>query len=106
MARAAIQPVPSPDDGFVPADAAARERIESDLESNLCVEAGAGTGKTTVLVDRIVQILRRGFATIDEIAVITFTEKAAAELSARVREELEEALVSLGDADGEAEERD
>ena len=106
MARAAIQPVPSPDDGFVPADAAARARIKSDLESNLCVEAGAGTGKTTVLVDRIVQILRHGFATIDEIAVITFTEKAAAELSAGVREEFEKGLASLGDSGGEAAERD
>src|SRR4051794_14947664 len=65
-------------------DAEARERIQTDLDVSMCVEAGAGTGKTTMLVKRIVALLRTGRATIDELAVITFTEKAAAELSARV----------------------
>jgi ATP-dependent helicase/nuclease subunit A len=78
--------------GFTPIDQAERERIRTDLGANLCVEAGAGTGKTTVLVDRIVEVLRSGHATVDEIAVITFTEAAAAELSARVRQQLEAAL--------------
>jgi ATP-dependent helicase/nuclease subunit A len=82
---------------FIPIDAKQRERIRTDLDSNLCVEAGAGTGKTTVLVARIVEILRRGHATVDEIAVMTFTEAAAAELSARVRQELEDALAETPD---------
>jgi ATP-dependent helicase/nuclease subunit A len=69
-----------------------RENIRRNLGVNLCVEAGAGTGKTTVLVDRIVEILRSGHATVDRLAVITFTEKAAAELAARVREGLEAAI--------------
>ena len=43
---------------FKPADLAARDRIRTDLSRNLCVEAGAGTGKTTVLVSRIVEVLR------------------------------------------------
>jgi ATP-dependent helicase/nuclease subunit A len=73
-------------------DAAARARIETDLAVNLCVEAGAGTGKTTVLVKRVVALLRTGRATVDDLAVITFTEKAAGELSARVRFALEQAL--------------
>ena len=75
-----------------PVDAAARSRIENDLRSNLCVEAGAGTGKTTVLVRRVVALLREGHASVDELAVITFTEKAAGELSARVRFALEQEL--------------
>jgi superfamily I DNA/RNA helicase len=74
------------------ADAGARSRIQTDLGSNLCVEAGAGTGKTTVLVGRVVALLRTGQATVDELAVITFTDKAAGELSARVRFALERAL--------------
>jgi ATP-dependent helicase/nuclease subunit A len=82
---------------FAPVDDAARERIKTELDANICVEAGAGTGKTTVLVDRIVEILRTGFATVDEIAVITFTEAAAAELAARVRQDLEQALASASD---------
>jgi ATP-dependent exoDNAse (exonuclease V) beta subunit len=73
-------------------DAAARARIETDLDVNLCVEAGAGTGKTTMLVKRVVALLRTGRATVDDLAVITFTEKAAGELSARVRFALEQAL--------------
>jgi ATP-dependent helicase/nuclease subunit A len=76
---------------FVPVDQDVREQIANDLEGNLCVEAGAGTGKTTSLVSRITELLARGRATADDIAVITFTEKAAAELSTRVREELERA---------------
>ena len=80
-------------------DAAARERIRSSLDESLLVEAGAGTGKTTVLVDRLVEVLRSGRATIDELVVITFTEKAATELAARVREELEEAREHATDSE-------
>ncbi len=82
---------------ITPIDQAVRDEIEHNLDMNLCVEASAGTGKTTVLVARIVQILRSGRATVDKLAVITFTEKAAAELSARVRESLESALLDATD---------
>ncbi|HWQ24382.1 MAG TPA: UvrD-helicase domain-containing protein [Gaiellaceae bacterium] len=84
---------------LVPIDQDVRERIRSDLRTSLCVEAGAGTGKTTVLVARVVEILRSGHASVDEIAVITFTEAAAAELAARIRQELEDALASATDDD-------
>jgi len=77
---------------FTPADQAVRDAIASDVGVNMIVEAGAGTGKTTVLVDRIVRIIASGHAAVHELAVITFTEKAAAELSARVRQGLEDAL--------------
>ena len=43
-----------------PADHAARDTILSDLGSTLFVEAGAGTGKTTALVGRIVQLVESG----------------------------------------------
>jgi ATP-dependent exoDNAse (exonuclease V) beta subunit len=72
-------------------DAEARERVRASLDASMLVEAGAGTGKTTVLVSRVVEILRTGHATVDEIVVITFTDKAATELAARVREKLEQA---------------
>jgi ATP-dependent helicase/nuclease subunit A len=79
-------------------DQAARERITGDLRSNLGVEAGAGTGKTTVLVERVTNVLATGTATVDELVVITFTEKAAAELSTRVRDALDKhAATSSGD---------
>ena len=75
-----------------PADKKVRERIVVSVTKNMCVEAGAGTGKTRVLVDRVVQVLRQGHARIDQLVVITFTERAAAELSTRIRRELEDAL--------------
>jgi ATP-dependent exoDNAse (exonuclease V) beta subunit len=83
--------------GWQPADQAARDRIRTAVNENMCVEAGAGTGKTSVLVDRIVEILRTGHARVDSLVVITFTEKAAAELSARVRRGLEAARAASGD---------
>jgi len=74
-------------------DATARERIRSDLSSTLFVEAGAGTGKTTVLVDRVVQLVATGAARVEQIAAITFTEAAAAELRDRVLVQLEQASI-------------
>ncbi|HUS41884.1 MAG TPA: UvrD-helicase domain-containing protein [Ilumatobacteraceae bacterium] len=69
-------------------DEAERERIRTDLDSTLFVEAGAGAGKTSSLVARIVNLVRSGVP-ITGIAAITFTEKAAAELRSRTRRRLE-----------------
>ncbi len=52
------------------------------------VEAGAGSGKTTCLVDRFVGLVEAGVEA-DRIAAITFTEKAAGELADRIRNELQ-----------------
>ncbi len=80
------------------ADQAARDRITSDLTSTLFVEAGAGSGKTRALVDRVVTLIGSGVA-MENIAAITFTEKAAAELRDRIRKRLREAetRASLGE---------
>jgi ATP-dependent helicase/nuclease subunit A len=76
-----------------PADAADRDRIRTDLDHSYVVEAAAGTGKTTVLVERVINVLASAHAgaTIDKIVAVTFTEKAAGELKLRLREELEAA---------------
>jgi DNA helicase II / ATP-dependent DNA helicase PcrA len=50
----------------------------------MLVLAGAGTGKTTVLVERVARLIEQGHARADEILAITFTDNAAAELKARV----------------------
>ncbi len=84
-------------------DAEARRIAVEDLERNLFVEAGAGTGKTTILVKRIIEIVRTGRARLVEIAAITFTEKAAGELLHRVRSELEDTLA--GESDPKVRER-
>jgi ATP-dependent helicase/nuclease subunit A len=83
------------------ADAHSRERILTDLDSTLFVEAGAGTGKTTVLVARIVNLVASGKTTIDRLVAITFTEAAAAELRDRVREALERAAVNSSRTEAE-----
>ena len=75
--------------GKVLVDADERRLAESDLTRNYWVEAGAGTGKTTLLIRRLLNIILGGAARLNEIAAITFTEKAAAELKARLRDELE-----------------
>jgi ATP-dependent helicase/nuclease subunit A len=71
------------------ADEHARRRIAEDHGSTLFVEAGAGSGKTSSLVSRVVTLVVQG-VDVASIAAITFTEAAAAELRARVRRELEE----------------
>src|SRR5262249_16739267 len=73
--------------GLGPGDDAAGVAIETALAGTLFVEAGAGTGKTAALVSRVVGLVRAGVP-MRAIAAITFTEKAASELRARVRAEL------------------
>jgi ATP-dependent helicase/nuclease subunit A len=73
-------------------DEDARLRAVEDLDTSLCVEAGAGTGKTTLLVDRYLEIVSSGRARCGQIVAITFTEKAAGEMKFRVRREIEERL--------------
>lgn len=70
------------------ADAAARERIITGTADTLFVEAGAGSGKTHSLVHRICHLVLQDGIELDDIAAITFTEKAAAELRERIRVEL------------------
>lgn len=81
-----------------PPDQADRTRIADDLAATLFVEAGAGSGKTTALVRRIVNLVRSGMP-IDAIAAITFTEKAAADLRRQVRAALAEQVRSSDAAD-------
>src|SRR5438552_490490 len=65
---------------IVTEDAAARTRIRESLDESLIVEAAAGTGKTTELIQRILAVLRSGRTTVDKIVAVTFTRKAAGEL--------------------------
>ena len=84
-------------------DDVVRGRIRKDLQTNLIVEAAAGTGKTTELVHRIVAVLAEGHAQVGELVAVTFTEKAAGELKLRLRTELDKAR--QGDA-GQDNQRD
>ena len=70
-------------------DAEAREAIVSDLRTTILVEAAAGTGKTTSLVARMVALVATGAARIENLSAVTFTIRAAAQLSQRFQNELE-----------------
>ncbi len=62
-----------------------QERAIARRDRSLMVRAGAGTGKTTVLVERFVQAVVKDGVAVESVLAITFTEKAAAEMKARVR---------------------
>jgi len=79
------------------ADQEARDRIVSAHDANLFVDAGAGSGKTKQLVDRVVSMVACGYLkSVSGLAAITFTENAATELRTRIREALEAASAESG----------
>src|SRR5262249_56116646 len=77
-------------------DQDARARIRTSLDESMVVEAAAGTGKTSELVARLVEVLAEGRGRADTIVAVTFTEKAAGELKLRLRAELEKARQAAG----------
>jgi ATP-dependent helicase/nuclease subunit A len=65
-----------------------QQRAAIDARGEVFVDAGAGTGKTMVLVERFVDAVVTDGLDIDSLLVITYTERAAGELRARIRERL------------------
>lgn len=82
---------------LIPQDETVRERVRSELGTSFVISAGAGTGKTTLLIDRMVNIVLTGFLKLDQIAAVTFTENAATTLKLRLRDALERARSSATD---------
>ncbi len=78
-------------------DYKARQSIASDLEQCILVEAGAGSGKTSSLVERMLALISTGHCQVQHIAAVTFTRKAAAELQERFQIALEKALAQEAD---------
>lgn len=68
-------------------DAISRQKIVSSTSSNFFVEAGAGSGKTTILVKRMVAMIEQGID-VSKICAITFTKAAAGEFYARFQQKL------------------
>ena len=60
-----------------------RTRVQTQLGINQVVEAGAGTGKTTLLIDRLCLCVLAQGTPVEKLVALTFTEKAAAEIKTR-----------------------
>jgi ATP-dependent helicase/nuclease subunit A len=63
------------------------------IDKNISVTAGAGSGKTTILVERYLKIILDELVNVRDVLAITFTEKAAAEMTERVSRMLRERLL-------------
>ena len=68
-------------------DAARGQKLAADPATSVWVAASAGTGKTTVLTDRVLALLLEGTAP-ERILALTFTKAAAAEMAARIADHL------------------
>ncbi len=76
-----------------------RSRIATQLGTNFMVEAAAGTGKTTSLIARMLNLVAEGACAPEQMAAVTFTRKAAAELRERFQRELIAELKRLEECD-------
>ncbi len=75
------------------------QKLACDISRNIAVTAGAGSGKTSVLVRRYLWCLEQNEHNVRRIVAITFTEKAAGEMLGRIREQvLQRAASDLGSA--------
>ena len=63
-------------------------------EHNILVSASAGSGKTTVLIARLMDLVMKDHVSIDSILAMTFTEAAANEMKKRLATELQKALTA------------
>ena len=71
-----------------PIDEAVRDRVRGSLDENLVVVASAGTGKTTLLVDRVVAGVARGVYRPSGVVLVTFLKNVCDELERRLAERL------------------
>lgn len=89
----------APGGASVTADEQSRLDIRAQLHTNILVEAGAGSGKTQMLAERMAAGVAAGAYHVEHMAAVTFTRKAASELRGRFHLALEEALaVALAQA--------
>ncbi len=70
-------------------DQESRRRIREELLTNILVEAGAGSGKTQMLAERMAAGVAAGVYHVEHMAAVTFTRKAASELRGRFHLALE-----------------
>lgn len=65
---------------------------------NILVSASAGSGKTTVLVQRVIEKIKSG-VNVDELLIVTYTESAAREMKERIQVAIQKAITQEGEAE-------
>ena len=74
------------------------QRAALDANGRVIVSASAGSGKTTVMIEKIIRLIGAGELGVDELLAVTFTKKAAAQM----KEKLAEALIqAINNAEGD-----
>ena len=68
-------------------------------DKNLLVAAAAGSGKTAVLVERIIQLIISGNFDVDKMLIVTFTNAAAQEMRTRIHKAIAEKLTEIDDSE-------
>jgi ATP-dependent exoDNAse (exonuclease V) beta subunit (contains helicase and exonuclease domains) len=68
----------------------AQQQAISDRDQNIIVSASAGSGKTAVLVNRAVDLIKEGRATVDRMLLVTFTDAAAKNMRDKIRQRMQE----------------
>ena len=61
-----------------------QKKAVETIDGNVLVSASAGSGKTFVMIERLIKIILEGRAKVSEILAVTFTEAAAAEMKQKL----------------------
>ena len=69
-----------------------QQKAISQRNKNIIISAAAGSGKTRVLVDRVISLMLDEKVPIDKMIIVTFTNKASIEMKDRIRSSLENSI--------------
>ena len=76
-----------------------QQKVIDEKDNNILVSAAAGSGKTAVLVERIINKIVNFNVEVDSLLVVTFTNAAAREMKERIRKALDEAIKKNPDSE-------
>lgn len=76
-----------------------QQKVIDEKDNNILVSAAAGSGKTAVLVERIINKIVNFNVEVDSLLVVTFTNAAAREMKERIRKALDEAITKNPDSE-------
>ena len=62
------------------------QQVALDADGRVIVSASAGSGKTTVMIGKIIKLIDQGRLRVDSLLAVTFTKKAAAQMKEKLSE--------------------